>query len=52
MRYWIAHYFNGDVKTIKAHSQEEAMYKAKLRCQSILVSLEEVEDEEDNVIKQ
>ena len=52
MRGWIAHYLNGDVKAIEAHSQEEAMYKAKLEGRNILVSLEEIEDEEDNVIEQ
>ena len=48
-RYWIARYFNNDVKGIEASSQEEAMYKAKLNGRSMLVSLDEVEDEDDNV---
>ena len=50
-RYWIARYLNNDVKGIEASSQEEAMYKAKLNGRSMLVSLDEVEDEDkdDNV---
>ena len=51
-RTWLAYYLNGDIKTIEASSQQEAMYKAKLNGKSMLEKLIEVEDEESNVYEE